>query len=243
VLLLLPAVMSFYVEQANNFVGTYFSTRLETGAISVLGYSHKLSMVILSVFLVYLTASLFPRIANLTSSGMSDGLSGFLSRTLRVVVLVATPAIAYTLYYASEVVGVLFERGSFTRENTLQVASVFSILLVAIPFTLVRDIMNRVFFSFSDTKTPVMVTTGAFVINVAMCFWFHMRLGLTGIALSISASTMVNSIAIAWLAQRRVEVPLWQRQSLSCCCMLSTGSSVRFGSSSGCHLSSHICSY
>ncbi|ARS48512.1 hypothetical protein PSMEN_08975 [Ectopseudomonas mendocina] len=53
ILLFLPAVIAFYVEQVNGFVGIYFASELGVGAISVFAYSNKLNMIFLSVFLVF----------------------------------------------------------------------------------------------------------------------------------------------------------------------------------------------
>ena len=53
ILLFLPAVIAFYIEQINGFVGIYFASELGVGAISVFAYSNKLNMIFLSVFLVF----------------------------------------------------------------------------------------------------------------------------------------------------------------------------------------------
>lgn len=207
-LLLLPAALFFYIEQANSFVGVYYSTKLGVGAISVLAYSNKLSMIFLSVFLVFLTASLFPKIAAIEARGNKDELAVFVLGCARIVMLLGIPVILFMIFYSSEIVSLLFKRGHFLNEDVLRVSSVFSVILLALPFTLVRDIMNRVYFSQNNTLVPVLLSVTALVINVILSYALYRDFALTGLATAVVCSITFNSAFIVLLVQRKISYNL-----------------------------------
>jgi len=204
-LLFLPAVIAFYVEQVNSFVGVYFASKLGVGAISVLAYSNKLNLIFLSVFLVFLTASLFPRIAAVSARNEQAELFSYLMGCIRLVVICSVPAVIYMSFYSVEIVGLLFQRGNFLIGDVVKVASVFSVVLLALPFCLVRDIMNRVFFSYGNTSTPVLLSLFALFINFALSYALYQRHGLVGLAFSVVVSTIFNSVLVIFLVERKMK--------------------------------------
>ena len=209
IFLFLPAVMSFYVEQLNGFVGVYFAAELGVGAISVFGYSTKLNLIFLSVFLVFLTASLFPRIAAVAARNDSAELARYLTVCIRVVVLCSVPIAIYMIFYSEEIVTLLFKRGKFLSEDVSRVALVLSVMLLALPFCLLRDIMNRVFFSHGNTLTPVLLSLFALLVNAVIACLFYQRNGLVLLAVAAVVSTILNCLVGIFLVQRKTGFSLF----------------------------------
>ncbi|MDO9599837.1 MAG: lipid II flippase MurJ [Azoarcus sp.] len=204
IILFLPAAVSFYVEQLNGFVGVYFATKLGVGAISVFGYSSKLSMIFLSVFLVFLTASLFPRIAVVAARTDQAELFKYLNDCIRLVAICSVPVVIYMSFYSAEIVSVLFQRGKFSGDDVVRVAAVFSVALFALPSCLVRDIMNRVFFSHGNTLMPVLLSLAALAINFALSYLLYQEHGLVGLAVSVVVSSALNGVVMTFLVQRKI---------------------------------------
>ncbi|MCF4994983.1 hypothetical protein GIW70_24240 [Pseudomonas syringae] len=202
VFLFLPAVLSFYVEQLNGFVAVYFATELGVGAISVFAYANKLNLIFLSVFLVFLTASLFPRIAAVAARNDQAELLRYLTTCIRIVIICSFPIVLYMGFYSHEIVATLFHRGKFMSDDVMKVGSIFSIVLLALPLCLIRDIMNRVFFSHGNTLTPVFLSLAALVLNSTICFFFYKTYGLEALAIAAVISTVVNCVAAIYLVQK-----------------------------------------
>jgi putative peptidoglycan lipid II flippase len=203
-ILFFPAVVSFFVEYANSFVGVYFSTNLGFGAISILGYSTKLNMIILSVFLVVLTTSIFPKIAS--AANLIDGsvLSSYVSRCLRLIVIFGMPIVIFMSFHAHDIVSLVFQRGEFDQDNTYQVASLFSLFVFAIPFSLARDTLNRVYFSFNNTSVPLFLTSISLAVNFTICSLYHNKFGIILIAYAIIISVILNSFLIFIFVQLKL---------------------------------------
>ncbi|WP_158457654.1 murein biosynthesis integral membrane protein MurJ [Pseudomonas fluorescens] len=221
IFIFLPAVLSFYVEQLNGFVGIYFSTELGVGAISVFAYANKLNLIFLSVFLVFLTASLFPRIAAVAARNDQAELLRYLTSCIRMVIICSFPIVLYMSFYSHEIVAILFHRGKFMNEDVAKVASIFSIVLLALPFCVIRDIMSRVFFSHGNTLTPVFLSLAALVLNFSICYLFYNMYGLVALAISVVVSTIINCIAAVYFVQKYSPLSLFVSalKILAICCI------------------------
>ena len=206
--LLLPSMLVFYIEHLNMYIGTYFASMLGPGAISVLGYSTKLNMVFLSVFLVFLTASLFPRISTLRNLNGEQALREFVTSCLRYLLIASIPTAIYMSIHSKEIVELLFQRGKFDADDVLNVAKVFAWAVLALPFSLIRDFMNRVFFSHEDTTTPAAISLVALLVNLTVCYSSYSHFGLLAIVVAALAATIVTSMLSLGLAQRRMKTKL-----------------------------------
>lgn len=207
-LLFLPAVLSFYVEQINGFVGVYFASNLSGGAISVLGYAGKLNLIFQSLFTVFLTTSIFPNIAALVARKDSGVLSAYLNRCMRAVVFCALPLIAFMIYYSFEIVELLFKRGKFDESDVRQVSAILSILLLAVPFGLWRDTMNRLLFSYGKNTIPVALSLQALGVNAVVSFFSYQAFGLKGIAWAVVLSASSNVAIAIYIIKRDLGIAL-----------------------------------
>ncbi|AXM95961.1 murein biosynthesis integral membrane protein MurJ [Pseudomonas plecoglossicida] len=206
--LFLPAVLSFYVEQVNGFVGVYFASQLETGAISVLGYAGKLNLIFQSVFLIFLTTSLFPKIAGLVADGNRAQLNGYLGRCFRLVIICSLPLIIFMVYYSAEIVELLFKRGKFIDDDVLRVSAVLSIMLIAVPFGLLRDVMNRLFFSSGKNTYPVLLSLQSLVVNGVVSMLAYRSFGLSGLAWAMVLGTLSSFFVALFIAKRNLGIVL-----------------------------------
>jgi len=204
----MPALLAFFIEQVNGFVGVYFASSLEAGAISVLGYAGKLNLLFISIFLVFLTAKLFPRIAALVTIDSADELGAYLTRCVRIIVLVSLPVISYMIFYSQSIVELLFKRGKFLEEDVSQVSSVLSILLIAVPLGLIRDLMNRFFFARGRNVAPMLLSLLALIVNFIISFYIHADFGLKGLAAAMVVSTLICCCASLHLVARDIGVRL-----------------------------------
>lgn len=206
--LFVPAVLSFYVEQINGFVGVYFASNLEAGAISILGYAGKLNLIFQSIFLVFLTASLFPRIASLATQGDLQQLTEYVSRCARLVVLCALPLIIFMIYYSEEIVELLFKRGKFVESDVVRVAGILSIMLIAVPFGLLRDVLNRLFFSSGKNMVPIFLSLLSLSVNGIVSILAYRSFGLAGLAWAVVIATLTSFIFAVFIAKRYMGVAL-----------------------------------
>lgn len=192
-MLLAPAMLAFYVEQANALVSVYYSSGLGSGAVSSVGYANKLNLLFLSIFLIFLTTFIFPKMALAVASGDRETVRfywvGFLDRFLYLLM----PFFVACFFYSGEIVSLIFERGIFDSSDVDVVASVFSISILSIPLLVIRDTTNRVYFSFGNAAAPVVFSIVTLLSGVILMGFMAPNYGLPGLAAAIPMLAFINA--------------------------------------------------
>jgi putative peptidoglycan lipid II flippase len=102
------------------------------------------------------------------------------------------------------IISVLFERGAFTVNSTVQTA--WALLCYALglwAFSVIRVIVSA-FYSLQDTKSPMKAAIVALVVNVAFSVVLMFPLKHGGIALATSIASAVNVGMLSVILWRRI---------------------------------------
>ena len=162
----------------------------------------KIGVVLSSLFLVVLTANLFPRIAGLAHR--SEDLATYLSSCIRFMMFFSIPAVAYVSLFAGEVVGMLFGRGRLGVGDQIGVALVLAIVVVGVPLALLRDILNRACFALDLKTVPFCALAGAVAANIVLSALLSPTFGVLGIAWSLVLSLAANAAILCLIVRRRI---------------------------------------
>ena len=191
-----PALIAFYIEQVNSYISIFFASGLGEGSVSVISYANKINLIVVSVFIVFLNTYIFPRLASARFDKKGGGIEEFSSVVFKWIVIFSTPLVSILYIYANPIISLLFERGEFTNTDTRSVASVLSILSLSLPLLLLRDLLNRIVFSFENTT----ITLISLVISVALhgvsSLYLSMEYGLNGVAIAFVVSALANVILL-----------------------------------------------
>jgi putative peptidoglycan lipid II flippase len=113
-------------RQAQVYIERFLGSSLDPGAISHLNYAAKVGQVpMLLTSIVAVVA--FPGVARIAVAGRLEDLQLMIHRYARVIAVLILPAMAFLIVAASELVGVLFERGAFSPADTAATASILRV--------------------------------------------------------------------------------------------------------------------
>lgn len=186
------------VQIVANFFGTRF------GGAEKLWYAFTIFQLPYGLFAVAIATALVPELSERFSREDTDGYRETLSFGLRTLAFIMVPASVGLVALAVPIVGLLYERGAFTAEDTRAVAALLAayglgLLGYAAYFVLVRS-----FYSRQNTKAPAILNVGLLALYVALAYAFSETTGLTGVALAFSAS--YAALALGLLAAMRREI-------------------------------------
>src|SRR5690606_15999790 len=102
-------------------------------------------------------------------------------------------------------VALLFERGSFTPEDTYWVALATGFYAAAIWAFSLQQILNRAYYALHDTLTPLILSIVTLVVNLAVelpLIWTPLR--EAGMAAGTTVSFSLQAIVMIYLLSRRV---------------------------------------
>ncbi len=206
--LMIPALFGVSVAQINLLVDTILASFLVTGSVSWLYYSDRLMEFPLGVFGVALATVVLPGLSRKAANADWAGFQQDLDFALKLVAIIAVPAMLGLMLLAQPLLVTLFFYGEFSAFD-VQMASQS---LVAYSFGLLGFILVKVlapaFYARKDMKTPVKIAVVALVSNIVLNLLLIGPLAHAGLALATSLSAFLNaSLLYYFLVKQQVFRP------------------------------------
>lgn len=203
--LMLPRIFGAGIMQINLVVDSQFASSLREGSVSFLYYAIRITELTLGVFAVSISTVILPRLSRATAEGDRGEVAATLGTAARLLVFITIPATVGLWILRVPIVHVLFERGEFTREDTLFTASALGWYGAGMLPVAAVSVLASAFYAHRDTRTPVQVGLLVFFVHLGLNFALVGPMGHNGIALSTSISAVVNAALLAWLLHRHAD--------------------------------------
>jgi putative peptidoglycan lipid II flippase len=188
--------------QVNIFVSTIFASR-EPGAVASLQFAFRLLYLPIGVFGVAVGTIATTGLARRAAEGDAEGVRATLGRSLRMLAFLTIPATAGLMTLAVPIVRLLFERGNFRPEATLNTAAalkLYSIGLVA--YTSVK-VLAPAFYALGTPRVPLVASASAVVTNLALILTLHGSLSFRAIALGTALGSWANAAVLIAVFESR----------------------------------------
>ena len=203
--LMLPAIFGSSVAQVNVLLGGIIASLLGVGKISLLYYSDRLMEFPLGLFGIALATVTLPYLSRQAANQSMSEFSDTIDWSMRLVVLIATPAAAGLIVLSEPLVATIFYGGAFTPfdvEMTALSLRAFAVGLIGFSFV---KILAPAYFAREDTKTPVKIALVALAVNFSLSVllaWGLTRISYVGTHAALALAISVAAIVNAWLLYR-----------------------------------------
>lgn len=202
--LFFPMVLASAVGVVNVYIDTAFaSTLMGEGNITALNLAARLYILPLGIILMALLLPLFPIFSELYAQKKHLEFRQRLGYSILLLAALTLPISAFFIVMAEPMVGILFQRGSFTPENTVLTAYILICFSVGMIFFVLRDMMSRVFYSRGDSKTPMKIALWSIGLNILLDALLIHPFGVGGLALATVGVNAFNLILMTAILKRR----------------------------------------
>ncbi|MGB2109672.1 MAG: murein biosynthesis integral membrane protein MurJ, partial [Marinobacter vinifirmus] len=200
--LMAPALFGVSVSQINLLLDTVLASFLQTGSVSWLYYSDRLSELPLGVFGIAIATVILPSLSRKHAAASEDQFAATLDWAVRAVLLIGLPAAVALALLAEPLIATLFHYGEVTdRDVAMSAQSLRAYSAGLLAFMLIK-VLAPGFFSREDTKTPVKIGVIAMVANMAFNLALIVPLAHAGLALATSMSAWLNGYLL-WRGLRK----------------------------------------
>lgn len=172
-------------------------------AISKLFYSKTMLTMITGIITISITTALFPTIAEYGASGEIGKMKKSISSSVVSTMLLVIPASIGMAVLAEPIIGVVFERNAFTREDTIAVAILLAAYAPNNIFQSTIDVVDRGFYAVGDSKTPVVVVIIQQILNVIFNFILIKIFGIRGLAYATVLSTAIGTVLMIYQFRKK----------------------------------------
>jgi putative peptidoglycan lipid II flippase len=202
-LLLLPLVISGGGGSLNTMVDRWFAARLPAGGVSALDFANRVWTLPMTLIATPMATAVFPWFSSMAVDGTKLGaFDEKVRKTITFLAYLIIPCTIGLVVLAQPVVRMLFQRGAFDAAATRLTALCVQMYALGLISQASFPIFHRVFFSFKDTTTPLVVGVTMIAINAVTDYYFGKWLGASGIALSTTVAVTVGMLMDAFLVRR-----------------------------------------
>jgi putative peptidoglycan lipid II flippase len=190
--LMLPLLLSSVFSKTTLVVERFITSRLPGGSVALIGYAGRINAALILFLAQGAAIAIFQRQSEHSANLDLPGLNENLSRSLRAMILLATPFVLLLVLAGNDLVRLVFQRGSFTPQATQAVGA---ILLAYLGFLVVSTVgvpVVTALYSLQLTTIVSAVGVGGFVLYSFLALVFSRRLGCQGIALAASVQSLVS---------------------------------------------------
>ncbi len=199
-----PGTLAGAAVQINLLVNMVLATGQGTGAVSWLGYAFRVMYLPIGLFGVSIAAATLPVVSRHAAREEIDGIRDAVSRALRLMLVVTVPATVGLLALGAPVVQLIFERGSFTPEDTAATAAALLFYAPGLAGYSAVRIAVPCFYALGSSVTPTTISMAAVTLNIALNLLLVDLMGYRGLALGASIAALANAIALLAVLRQRL---------------------------------------
>lgn len=200
----LPVFVSVAVNDLNTIVDRTLASSLVSGSISALNYADKLNSLVLTVFISAITTVIFPLLSKETSRDNIPGMKEIMGNGVNLILLITIPATVGLVVLAKPIVKVAFERGEFDEIATLMTVKALMFYSLGLISMSLRTLLDRVYFSLQDTKTPMIIGIISVALNIIFNLILVQFMGHAGLALATSIAITLTTLLMFYRLKMKI---------------------------------------
>jgi len=177
---------------------------LPEGTISFLHYSHKVAALLVALFSYALLTVLFPHMSKLVAANDFNRLKDTLAKGIVTMTAIMLPLSVGMFVLAQPGIRILFQRGSFTIEDTIRTASCLRMYAFFVFSSGLTAMLLRGFYAIQSTKTPGIILSISVFVGVGLNFLLINPLGAEGLALAVTLSNFLGMTLLFVFLRRKL---------------------------------------
>ena len=190
-----PLMFGISLLTLDEWYDRFFGSGLAEGTVARLAYARKLMLLPVAVVGQAIATAAMPTLSRLWAEGRREELEHTLLDTLRVGLGVALLAGGACTVLAFPAVQVVYERGEFTRLDSIYTASLLALFGLAVPAWVIQQIAVRAFYARGDTWRPMLLATALAIAAFPLYRRLGAALGAEGLALAGALAIGANALA------------------------------------------------
>ncbi len=199
--LIIPRTLGLAVSQINFTAITIIASTLTSGSLAVFNLANNLQYFPIGIIGVSFAVAAFPVLGELAASGKREKMVKDFSQTVCQILFFIIPISVIFLVLRAQIVRVVLGSGKFNWEDTILTSDALAFFVLSLFAQALIPLLARFFYAMQDTKTPFFIGLLSAGANVILALFTVKSLGVIGLALSFSISSILN-FCLLWIFLR-----------------------------------------
>jgi putative peptidoglycan lipid II flippase len=201
--LMVPRAFGLGANQITFMVATMLATGVGLGAVTDYNVAMTLLQIPIGTIAFPMSLVLMPTLSRAAALGSTKEWAGLLVRSMRLIAWMMFFVTALGIVLRRQGVALLFEPG-LNEQAIALTADTLSFMLIGLTGLSLVIILARAFYSGQDTRTPVFTALIDMAVAVSVAVALVGSMGLSGIALGLSAGAWAEALVLGYLLWRRM---------------------------------------
>lgn len=207
----LPVIISASACQINTLIISLLAAKLPGGSVSYLYYADRLIEFPLGLFSAAAAIAVLPSMTRSVSSQHYHNLTKTFEFSITLLLFLILPAMFGLMVMSEPIIQLLFQRGEFTPEAVRETSKALMAFCIGLWAVAGVRIMLSLFYSFQETKIPMICAVISIGVNVLLAFILIEPWGHSGLALSVSIASIVNFLLLISALQKQIKGISWKK--------------------------------
>ncbi|MFA5644217.1 MAG: murein biosynthesis integral membrane protein MurJ [Patescibacteria group bacterium] len=194
--MMLPRTLSLATVQINLLVVTIIASTLASGSLAVFNFANNLQSFPIGIFGISFAVAAFP-VLSAVAFNKEKLISNF-SYAFRQILFFIIPSTVLLITLRAQIIRVVLGTGEFSWRDTVLTIDTLGFFALGLFAQATIPLLTRVFYARYNSKTPFYIGIFIVVINIFLSLFFGKRMGVAGLALALSISSILNFM-ILWL--------------------------------------------
>lgn len=186
-------------SQLNLLATTVIASTLAEGSLSIFNLANNLQSFPVGIFGISFAIAVFP-VFSVDAFNRKKLVEHF-SKTLRQVLFFMIPLTGLFIALRAQIVRAALGSGRFNWTDTTLTMDTLAMFAISFFAQAAIPLLTRMFYARHDSKTPFFVGLTADTLNIAGAWWLGHAIGVRGLALSFSITSVLN-LMMLWLVLR-----------------------------------------
>ncbi|MTG98558.1 hypothetical protein GJV76_10545 [Myroides sp. BIT-d1] len=189
------------------------ASRLVEGSQSALSYSGNIHSLVNVFFIVSIVNVIYSELNSYDKESLEfkTNVSRLVSFSFSLFSIILIPLSLFLYLYSSEVVSIIFKRGNFGDYSVSLTSDVFQMYVIGSFFFALRDLGNKLFYTFDNRKIPIYLGIVFLFINFALCYILALFMGVKGISLAVTITSLFYMIYVLFLLWKKYSIYIKRR--------------------------------
>jgi putative peptidoglycan lipid II flippase len=196
-LLMLPVTISLGLINFNLLINSFFGSLVSDQSPAAIDKAFRIYQLPQGIFSVAIATVLFPTLARFASRGELENLRATMANGMRQILFVLVPAGAAILVLSEPMIRLVYQRGEFTPEQTMLVATALFWFAFSLPTNGLYLLQTRTFFSLQRPWMATGLAALDLVVSALAALALYKPFGTGGIVAGTGIGTTAAVLAQA----------------------------------------------
>jgi putative peptidoglycan lipid II flippase len=201
-----PMIAGSFLMASTALVDQSMAAMLPAGSVAALAYGNRIIALPITIATTALSTAVIPYFSKMVALDDWKSMRQALRHYLGLIFAAAIPLTGLIILLSEPIVKILFQRGSFTAENSHLVAQIQSCFALQIPFYIGCILVVRLHSAMRNNQMMMWGSAGNLIVNIGLNYLFMQWWGVTGIALSTSCVYLFSFVFLLFFLVRNLKV-------------------------------------